>query len=314
MNKPHSRAAARPSGKGRSAFECIALVLQGGGALGSYQAGVYEALAEAGASDWIAGISIGAINSAIIAGNAPQAGSPSSGILGLHHRQSVLDMAVLSEVHGGHGDFSRGLFNQVSAGMALFKGAAGFFEPRRPSPHPNGSLGATSFLRHLSIEGDAGTLHRFRPHQQPGNTPERGAVNVRTGNFTYFDTETHLIRPEHIMASGSLPPGFPATEIDGEFYWDGGLISNTPLQWVADGPTRQDTSPSRSTCGMPRASCPATWSMSPRARRTSSIPVAHAAPPIISNACSGCAACQPAAEAAAPVAGHGRIGAAAGGG
>lgn len=73
MNKPQSRAAARPSGKGRSAFECIALVLQGGGALGSYQAGVYEALAEAEVHpDWIAGISIGAINSAIIAGNTPQ--------------------------------------------------------------------------------------------------------------------------------------------------------------------------------------------------------------------------------------------------
>ena len=68
-----------------------------------------------------------------------------------------------------------------------------------------------------------------------------GAVNVRTGNFVYFDNETHTIRPEHVMASGSLPPGFPAVEIEGEFYWDGGLVSNTPLQWVVEHGPRQDT-------------------------------------------------------------------------
>ena len=68
-----------------------------------------------------------------------------------------------------------------------------------------------------------------------------GAVNVRTGNFIYFDSNTHHIGPEHVMASGSLPPGFPATEIDGEYYWDGGLVSNTPLQWVLDSRPRQDT-------------------------------------------------------------------------
>jgi NTE family protein len=68
-----------------------------------------------------------------------------------------------------------------------------------------------------------------------------GAVNVRSGNFVYFDSTTHRIRPEHVMASGSLPPGFPAVEIEGEHYWDGGLISNTPLQWVAEYGPRQDT-------------------------------------------------------------------------
>jgi NTE family protein len=68
-----------------------------------------------------------------------------------------------------------------------------------------------------------------------------GAVNVRSGNFVYFDNTTREIRPEHVIASGSLPPGFPAVEIEGEHYWDGGLISNTPLQWVVDHGPRQDT-------------------------------------------------------------------------
>jgi NTE family protein len=68
-----------------------------------------------------------------------------------------------------------------------------------------------------------------------------GAVNVRTGNFVYFDSTTHQICPEHVIASGSLPPGFPATEIEGEYYWDGGLVSNTPLQWVLDSRPGKDT-------------------------------------------------------------------------
>jgi NTE family protein len=68
-----------------------------------------------------------------------------------------------------------------------------------------------------------------------------GAVNVITGNFVYFDNATHTIKPEHIMASGALPSGFPAIEIEGEYYWDGGLVSNTPLQWVLENEPRQDT-------------------------------------------------------------------------
>src|SRR5439155_1197383 len=68
-----------------------------------------------------------------------------------------------------------------------------------------------------------------------------GAVNIRSGNFIYFDSTSHKIRPEHIMASGALPPGCPAVEVDGELHWDGGLVSNTPLQWVVSGDTRQDT-------------------------------------------------------------------------
>jgi NTE family protein len=231
--------------KARNSFECIALVLQGGGALGSYQAGVYEALAAANVHpDWVAGISIGAINSAIIAGNPPEERvAKLRGFWESITANPFLDWATTSESLAPMGDLSRGLFNQISAGLALTKGAAGFFALRTPAPffHPDGTIEATSFY---DTNGLKTTLERFVDFDRINKGDIRfsvGAVNVRTGNFTYFDNKTHVIRPEHVMASGSLPPGFSATEIDGELYWDGGLISNTPLQWVVDGEVRQDT-------------------------------------------------------------------------
>ena len=125
----------------------------------------------------------------------------------------------------------------------LIAGAAGFFTLRQPAPwlHPNGALEATSFYETKLLKS---TLERLVDFDRINAGEMRfsvGAVNVRTGNFVYFDNETHTIRPEHVMASGSLPPGFPAVEIEGEFYWDGGLISNTPLQWVVEQGPRQDT-------------------------------------------------------------------------
>ena len=231
--------------KARNSFECIALVLQGGGALGSYQAGVYEALAAANVHpDWVAGISIGAINSAIIAGNPPEERvAKLRGFWESITANPFLDWATTSESLATMGDLSRGLFNQISAGLALTKGAAGFFALRTPAPffHPDGTIEATSFY---DTNGLKTTLERFVDFDRINKGDIRfsvGAVNVRTGNFTYFDNRAHVIRPEHVMASGSLPPGFSATEIDGELYWDGGLISNTPLQWVVDGEVRQDT-------------------------------------------------------------------------
>ena len=141
------------------------------------------------------------------------------------------------------GDLPRALSNQLSATYALIAGAEGFFTLRQPAPwlHPNGALKATSFYdtKHLKS-----TLERLVDFDRINAREIRfsvGAVNVRTGNFVYFDNETHSIRPEHVMASGSLPPGFPAVEIEGELYWDGGLISNTPLQWVVEQGPRQDT-------------------------------------------------------------------------
>jgi NTE family protein len=229
----------------RPPFECIALLLQGGGALGSYQAGVYEALAEADLHpDWLAGISIGAINSAIITGNPPKERVAKlrafwEGIT----TNPLLDWALAVDAFIPKGDVARGTFNQISAAWALFSGAAGFFEPRRPSPwlHPHGVVEATSFYETKLLKQTLERLIDFDRINAGETRLSVGAVNVRSGNFVYFDTQTHTIRPEHVMASGSLPPGFPAVEIEGEHYWDGGLISNTPLHWVVEQTPRQDT-------------------------------------------------------------------------
>ena len=229
----------------RPAFECIALLLQGGGALGAYQAGCYEALAEAGIHpDWVAGISIGAINSAIIAGNPPAAR--------VARLRQFWELVTTDPVVGWpqdllapwlKGDQGRAVASQVSAGVAMMSGAAGFFAPRSPPPwfQPTGSIEATSFYDTTELKSTLESLVDFDRINAEAVRFSVGAVNVRTGNFVYFDTATDTIRPEHVMASGALPPGFAAVEIDGERYWDGGLISNTPLQWVLDSMPRRDT-------------------------------------------------------------------------
>jgi len=229
----------------RPPFECIALLLQGGGALGSYQAGVYEALAEADLHpDWIAGISIGAINSAIIAGNHPaERVAKLRGFWEEITANPLLDWAGALADLWLKGDLARGLFNQMSANWAMFAGAAGFFALRQPRAwfYPDGALEATSFYDTKLLKS---TLERFVDFERINSGETRlsvGAVNVRSGNFVYFDSTTHAIGPKHVMASGSLPPGFPSAEIEGEYYWDGGLISNTPLQWVAEHGLGQDT-------------------------------------------------------------------------
>ncbi|HVJ54995.1 MAG TPA: patatin-like phospholipase family protein [Aliidongia sp.] len=229
---------------GRVPFDCVALLLQGGGALGAYQAGVYEALSEADLHpDWVAGISIGAINSALITGNAPQ---ERVGRLRAFWEQVTTDpypgwSALIQPAVAG--DMAHKLINQFSAGRALVSGAPGFFVPRPVIPQlaPPGSIGATSYYDTTPLKATLERLVDFDRLNHDGTRLSVGAVNVRTGNFVYFDTTTHVIRPEHIMASGALPPGFPPVEIEGEFYWDGGLVSNTPLSWVMNSEPRQDT-------------------------------------------------------------------------
>ena len=229
--------------RSRPPFECIALLLQGGGALGAYQAGVYEALAEANLHpDWIAGISIGAINGALIAGNAPE--------LRVDKLRAFWEHVTAKPVCGwgerlfpAKSDAVRLWLNQVSAYSALASGASGFFTPRFPPPwlHPPGTTAATSFYDTSRLRQTLEELVDFDRINAQRLRFSVGAVNVRSGNFVYFDTATHPIGPEHIMASAALPPGFPAVEIEGEHYWDGGLVSNTPLQWIADSRPHFDT-------------------------------------------------------------------------
>jgi NTE family protein len=229
----------------RLPFECVALVLQGGGALGAYQAGVYEALAEAGIDpDWIAGVSIGAINAAIIAGNPANSRVDR---LRAFWEQVTADGAwpCFGDPRFGvaRGDAVRNLLNRMSASLALARGARGFFAVRPLTPwlHPAGTIEATSFYDTNGLRGTLERLVDFDRLNAGATRYSAGAVNVRSGNFVYFDTTTHTIGPEHVMASGALPPAFPAVEIEGEHYWDGGLVSNTPLQWVVDSQPRRDT-------------------------------------------------------------------------
>jgi len=227
----------------RTQFEQIVLLLQGGGALGSYQAGVYQALAEANLHpNWVAGISIGAINAAIIAGNAPDKRvgrlrefweAVSTSPLGIPYVKSV-------ELQNA---FVHQLVNQGRAVNILMFGAPNFFTPRVP-PATLWPAGTSDKASYYDTSPLRATLERLVDFDRINAGRMRfsvGAVNVGTGNFAYFDTTTDRIRPEHVMASGSLPPGFAATEVDGKFYWDGGLVSNTPLQWVLDSRPRKDT-------------------------------------------------------------------------
>jgi NTE family protein len=228
----------------RPPFDCIALVLQGGGALGAFQAGVYQALAEANLHpDWVAGISIGAINAALIAGNPPR-----DRLDKLHaFWEEITTQRIFDPLGVAHywlrGDMGHILLNRLRAGATLFEGAPGFFTPRLPPPYlsPPGTVEATSWYDTSPLRS---TLERLVDFDRINAGEMRfsvGAVNIRSGNFVYFDSTSHKIRPEHVMASGALPPGCPAVDVDGELYWDGGLVSNTPLQWVVQGDTRQDT-------------------------------------------------------------------------
>lgn len=231
----------------RPPFECITLLLQGGGALGAYQGGVYQALSEAHLDpEWVAGISIGAVNAALIAGNPPEARVAK--LREFWRRVTEAAPWDLSGLLGAtpytvRGDFARGVVNQLSAGAALLGGVCSFFAPRAPVAwlQPPGSPEATSYYDTAPLKSTLENLIDFDRINSGQVRFSVGAVNVSTGNFVYFDNTTHNIGPEHVMASGALPPGFPAVEIEGEFYWDGGLVSNTPLQWVLESEPRRDT-------------------------------------------------------------------------
>jgi NTE family protein len=209
----------------------VALVLQGGGALGAYQVGVYQALHEEGMEpDWVCGVSIGAINSAIIAGNHPE------------HRLEKLrifwERITARKIwhYTPDGDIYRKARNLASTFMTTTLGQPGFFKPHDVSPwlSPAGAKTATSYydtapLRETLLElVDFDLINSGRMHFAVG------AVNVLSGNFLYFDNKKEVIGPEHVMASGALPPALPMVKIGTDHFWDGGIVSNTPLQHLLD--------------------------------------------------------------------------------
>jgi len=213
------------------------LVLQGGGALGSYQGGVFEALDAAGLRPgWVAGISIGAINAALIAGNPPERR--------LERMQAFWDRvsSAVPVTEAAPTDTLRAIWNEVSAGWIAAFGVPGMFKPRIPPAvmYPPGAAQALSVYDTSPLRATLEELVDFDRINAGETRLSVGAVNVRTGNFAYFDNAKQKIGPQHIMASGALPPGFPPIEIDGEHYWDGGIVSNTPLQYVLDEETPAD--------------------------------------------------------------------------
>ena len=218
-----------PPARPASYYKKVGFVLKGGGALGSYQAGVYEALASSQyLPDWVAGISIGAINAAIIAGNASE------------HRVQRLrsfweEITAPTKLWPCAPDGPLAAWQHgASALAALMFGQPGFFTPRPPQEW----FSLDEWVSYYKTAALKGTLERLVDFDRINDARDMrlsvGAVNVLTDHFAYFDSEKITIRPEHVMASGALPPGFPPIEIDGEQYWDGGLFSNTPLQYVVD--------------------------------------------------------------------------------
>lgn len=211
--------------------DCVALVLQGGGALGSYQAGVIEGLAASGIEiDWVAGISIGAINAAIVAGNPPERRVERLSIFWDTVTSALPSFPIFPD------DRIREYIHEWSAGFVLAAGVPGFFKPRLVSPMfaVPGTPGAMSFYDTAPLKDLLDTLVDWDLLNHGPVRLSVGAVDVESGNFSYFDTTETKIDARHIMASGALPPGLPPVEIDGRLWWDGGLVSNTPLTHVLD--------------------------------------------------------------------------------
>lgn len=213
-----------------AAYDKTVLVLQGGGALGSYQAGVFEVLeANEVLPDWIAGVSIGAINAAIIAGNPPHERCAK-----LRAFWEQISVSFPADEWSGLTPWLRNAFRQWSSAVSTLTGVPGFFRPALSQPFvqpwtlpSDTSLYDTTPLRE--------TLLKYVDFDRINSGETRlsvGAVNVLTGNSVYFDSHEIEIRPEHIMASGALPLSFPAIVIDSVPYWDGGVVSNTPLTYV----------------------------------------------------------------------------------
>ena len=214
----------------------VVLVLQGGGALGAYQVGVYQALHEAGVEpDWIIGTSIGAINAGLIAGNEPR-----------ERLTRLIQFWKRMERRHPWTDWPAwtGLPDQLSYWAAIANGIPGFFVPHVPAfCGAQICLGAdrAGFYSTAPLRETLHGLIDFHKLNQDGPRLTVGAANVRTSMMRYFDSRDMPIGVEHIMASGALPPAFPAVCIEGEHYWDGGILSNTPTEVIFDDNPRRSS-------------------------------------------------------------------------
>jgi len=209
----------------------VILVFQGGGALGAYQAGVYQALHEAEIEpDWVSGVSIGAINSAIIAGNSRKRR--------LDRLRQFWELITERKIwhYTPDGDVFRKARNAASSWMTLMQGQPGFFTPRVQNPWMSftGAQSATSYYDSEPLRETLEDLVDFSLLNEKLVRCSVGAVNVLSGNFVYFDNAHEIIGPDHVMASGALPPALPMIKIGTDHFWDGGIVSNTPLQHILD--------------------------------------------------------------------------------
>jgi NTE family protein len=221
-------------------FERVALVLQGGGALGAYQAGVYQAIHEANIDvDWICGTSIGGINGALIAGNPPERRIERLREFWETVTQPPLKIPNIpwfTDLPWNGNGHARYWTNKMSAVATMLNGAPGFFA-LRPFPPVNCTAESPDLVSYYDITPLRETIARLVDFDLINADPMRFtalATNVRTGAPAYFDNREHTITAAHVLASASLPPSFPPTEIDGEYYWDGGVVSNSPMQFVVD--------------------------------------------------------------------------------
>ncbi|MFZ4762816.1 MAG: patatin-like phospholipase family protein [Alphaproteobacteria bacterium] len=223
--------------KNANAKPKVVLVLQGGGALGAYHIGALQAMVEKNiTADWVSGISIGAINAAVIAGNEPK-----NQLSALEKLWDTISWPISITPEAPL--WMRRAFNSFSNGMALMFGQPGFFYPRLLNPMlwQHASPDQLSFCDTAPLLNTLAQLSDFERINQQKTRLSLGATSVSTGELVFFDNKTQQLNPHHVLASGSLPPGFPATEIDGQWYWDGGCVSNTPLAAIMDDLPDQDT-------------------------------------------------------------------------
>jgi NTE family protein len=210
--------------------------MQGGGALGAYQVGVYQALHEAGIEpDWVIGTSIGAINGAIIAGNRSEDRLPR-----LAAFWDALEHRAIIELPRTIADFS----NAFATWTTLAHGIAPFFVPNPASwfgPHMPLGVESAAYYRTTPLAQTLEPLVDLARVNGHGTRLTVGAVNVNTGEMRYFDSRDEPLALDHVLASGALPPAFPAIRIAGEPYWDGGIYSNTPIEAVLDDRPRRDS-------------------------------------------------------------------------